>query len=836
MKKLNVLLILVIWGDLVNQYNTKALYFTDAIKNKLARINDFPLTIVTAPMGYGKTTAIKKHIYDDSMKVLWNAIHDGSICDFWGGLCESVEIINKEIANSLEQMGFPSDIILKREMAKLIRKINFQTDVFLVIDDYHLVTSVEIDKLLTFLVYNMPEKLHLVIISRRNFLDNKNELILKGFINNIIAEDFTFKPLDIAEYYKLCGFKINKQEVNKLYEYSEGWISALYLYMLEYIEKGEIAKVNDIELLVNETVYAPLSLEIKDFLFYICIFDEFSSEQAEYMIGKKNKAEEFLIVLMNNNSFIQYDSHTKKYSLHKIFANFINTFFEKKSDSFKKGIWKKAGQWYLKEKKYIIAEDFFYKAEDFDLLLSVIEVDKERSFVKDRKKKIIQYVMDCPKEVKERHHLAMLIYILSLFTFNEMKLFQEECIEVNKNIIKDPNLTCEKRNDYLAEYELIVSFAQYNNIEKMSEHHKKACELTEKVSAILDPEDNWTFGAPSVLYMFHREIGKLSEEIKIMKEAMPYYNKLTNNHGNSAEDVMEAEIFFNSFEFENAEISVHKANHKLNNNMKSGLKICIIFLKIKMEILNGNYLDAIKELEKARQDIIDKNLYIYIHTLDLCEAYVYCLLNQPQRIPDWIVQGDFNDTALLFPAVPALNMIYGSALLVKNEYKKIIGISEYLEQIANVFPNIICNIYNNIHLAAAYHKTFNNDKAIVYLKKALDIAIPDKIYIPFVENASYIYSMLEELVNYNLYKEQILKILDISKKYIEARDSIIKENFSKNSTRLTEKEIETAELAAKGFTNKEIAQKLFISENTVKLRLKNIFGKLNIKSRSELRK
>ena len=45
-----------------------------------------------------------------------------------------------------------------------------------------------------------------------------------------------------------------------------------------------------------------------------------------------------------------------------------------------------------------------------------------------------------------------------------------------------------------------------------------------------------------------------------------------------------------------------------------------------------------------------------------------------------------------------------------------------------------------------------------------------------------------------------------------------------------------SELAAKGFTNKEIAQKLFISENTVKLRLKNIFVKLNIKSRSELRK
>ena len=113
-------------------------------------------------------------------------------------------------------------------------------------------------------------------------------------------------------------------------------------------------------------------------------------------------------------------------------------------------------------------------------------------------------------------------------------------------------------------------------------------------------------------------------------------------------------------------------------------------------------------------------------------------------IPDWISQGDFDNTSLLFPAVPALNMIYGNTLLVQKEYTKLIGISEYFEQIADIFPNIICHIYNNIYLAAAYHKTFNNKKAIVYLRKALDIAMPDKIYMPFVENASYIYSLIRK--------------------------------------------------------------------------------------------
>ena len=226
---------------------------------------------------------------------------------------------------------------------------------------------------------------------------------------------------------------------------------------------------------------------------------------------------------------------------------------------------------------------------------------------------------------------------------------------------------------------------------------------------------------------------------------------------------------------------------------------------------------------------------MYIHTIDLLEAYIYCLLDQPQMIPDWIVDGDFNNTTLLFPAIPALNIIHGNTLLVQREYIKLIGISEYFGQIADVFPNIICHVYINIHLSVAYYKIFNNNKALFHLNKALDIAIPDKLYIPFVENASYIYSMMERLVEDTHYKEELLIILDESKNYITIKDKIIKESFNKNKFAVTEKEAETVVFTAKGFTNKEIAKKLFISENTVKLRLKNIFIKLNIKSRSELR-
>ena len=54
------------------------------------------------------------------------------------------------------------------------------------------------------------------------------------------------------------------------------------------------------------------------------------------------------------------------------------------------------------------------------------------------------------------------------------------------------------------------------------------------------------------------------------------------------------------------------------------------------------------------------------------------------------------------------------------------------------------------------------------------------------------------------------------------------------ATLLTPREIEVVRLAAKGATNKEIADKLFIAEGTVKIHLHNIYEKAKIHRRAEL--
>lgn len=82
----------------------------------------------------------------------------------------------------------------------------------------------------------------------------------------------------------------------------------------------------------------------------------------------------------------------------------------------------------------------------------------------------------------------------------------------------------------------------------------------------------------------------------------------------------------------------------------------------------------------------------------------------------------------------------------------------------------------------------------------------------------------------------VIRALTESNDFRLARESgLVLEGSRRGPTRdLTRRELEVARLVARGYTNRMIAQALFISDSTVKVHVRHIFDKLDARSRAEL--
>ena len=314
------------------------LFLRKAVTAALDRIWQSPLTVIEAPMGYGKTTAVRAYLEKSAACVLWKTLETDSVSSFWQGFVRLWEKLDIDCARRLSQLGFPESPRFVEEAVRLMEMPALTVPTVIVIDDYHLLCSPEVDWLLESLIKTEIPNLHLVIMSRVIFGENANELALKGYCNLIGKQHFELTKPEIIEYYKNCGVQLKPKEVDELLAYTEGWISALYLCLLNYLQQGKIEKPASLQQLLDKVVYQQCSDNAKELLLLLSIFDSFSLAQAEFL-WTNGSAEKLLRELLRKNAFISFDPLNQTYQLHNILTSYLRSLFDKKSLPQKQAIW-----------------------------------------------------------------------------------------------------------------------------------------------------------------------------------------------------------------------------------------------------------------------------------------------------------------------------------------------------------------------------------------------------------------------------------------------------------------------------------------------------------------
>ena len=111
------------------------------------------------------------------------------------------------------------------------------------------------------------------------------------------------------------------------------------------------------------------------------------------------------------------------------------------------------------------------------------------------------------------------------------------------------------------------------------------------------------------------------------------------------------------------------------------------------------------------------------------------------------------------------------------------------------------------------------EKALETLKDAVSDAVPDGILLPFAENRRYLGGL------FGYFTEGVTG--DFIKR-VKALPDGESGGLPEELSVLTERELEIVKLAAERLSNRDIAEKLFLSEGSVKQYMNQIYSKLQI--------
>ena len=144
-----------------------------------------------------------------------------------------------------------------------------------------------------------------------------------------------------------------------------------------------------------------------------------------------------------------------------------------------------------------------------------------------------------------------------------------------------------------------------------------------------------------------------------------------------------------------------------------------------------------------------------------------------------------------------------------------------------------------IEILALYALSLQNqedtDQALATLEKALALAEPEGYIRVFVDEGPPMARLLYDAANRGIsqqYARRLLSAFPVAEPELadSLRTRVPKPEFVEP---LSERELEILQLIAEGLTNPEIASRLYLSLNTVKVHTRNIYGKLGVHSRTQ---
>ena len=790
-----------------------AIYVSPRLQASLEPMGRCALTTVTAPMGYGKTTAvnwflaaqppgsaIRVSIYSDSLPALWES---GRRAFRAAGL------------TVLEGFDCPTDPAATGLLVDtLCRELRRPEPWYLFVDDLHLLPDPRMARFLCELAARLPENVHLIAASRDRILSGDQVLRLGGRLHRIGAEQLRLEGGELAAYVHRCGAALDQEQLADLHQATEGWMAAVYLRLRALTEQGADPGETDIYEMFTAAMLRPLPPRRQRFLVVMGQADEFTGDMARYITGQPDTPE-ILADLTAKNAFVTR-LPGGGYRFHHMMKACAQRDFDALPPQEQAEYRVRYGRWYADRGDYLQALAAFGKCGRWDAALDVIQRDAGILLAALRPQQVLELLDCCGDRVLMEHPTALLVLMRRMFTWGQIPRMRQLKELLLESVRRHPELTDRQRGNLLGECDLIESFLYYNDIGAMSRFHRSASRQMTRQAVSIQSHGSWTFGSPSVLMMFHRTPGQLDRELADMDECMPHYYQITGGHGMGAQRIMEGEAALARGRLNDGAIALERARAAISGSGQENMALCCDFLEMRLHMAAGEAVGV--DLRRRRQ-LLQQHNAMWLHIFDSSAAYCQAVLGRADDIPVLFREHRLDTVNFLGPCLPMMQMIENQVYLAQGAYARVIGGSEGLLALCRGMHYALVELYVLVQTAAAYEKLGKRREAAELLRQAAALAQPDGLVTPLAESGRYLRELLPEYGTLGREAAELSRVLEQGTQQEQRPEAFAP---------LTEREWAVAQRMARRLSNREIAGQLFLSEGTVKQYINQIYSKLHL--------
>jgi LuxR family maltose regulon positive regulatory protein len=858
------------------------------------------LTLISTPAGFGKTTLVSEWVQAMSgaalpIAIAWLSLDEGDndparFLAYFIAALNQAGVSAAEIGKgSLSMLHSPQQPAAEAVLTPLINEIATISDrILLVLDDYHVIESTQVDEALAFLLENLPPPLHLVVATREDPRLPLSRLRARGQLTELRAADLRFTSSEAAEFLnQVMGLDLSTEDIAALERRTEGWIAGLQLASLALLgtisTRGRKDSTSFIKSFTGsnrlvldyliEEVLSQQAQDVQNFLLETAILNPMTGSLCDAVTGQEN-SQAILERLERANLFIVLlDEERRWYRYHHLFADLLRQRLRQNQPEKLSILHLRASEWFKVQglnreaiKHSLDGRDYQGAAE----LISAIAID---IIQQGEHTTVAGWVDAIPEEFAKGKPYLCVLHAWALQLMGQLETAEAYLIDAENTLDSQKYKDNGDADTILG---LIHSRRAYATF-MFGEHDKTISYAHQALDQL--PETAALIRAQTALFLgiAYRYQGQLQEALETYNEISPiiqtidgnsivvlYYLHVGDLYTEMAQLHRAKELYEQALEFTERHtgrpdmpfsgyvyVSIGRILRQWNQledayrltskglalcrdwNVADILALSCIELAYTYQAL-GNDDQARASLQEAIQ-IMEGFSAWGVKYVAAYQAKLNLAFGDLEATEDWaqandlVIDGDFE----FHREIEYLAL--ARVLIAQQQYEQAYTLAERIYRIAQETGKRQTELEGLILLALVSSNRGEMDQALVYLERALSIGEPEGFIRFFVDEGPPMARLLYEALAREIAPDYVRRLLAAfpvaGTEQSKATESQVFE--ADLIEPLSDREIEVLQLIAEGLTNQEIAARLYLSLNTVKVHTRNIYGKLDAHNRTQ---